>query len=393
MLANKHIEIDRYLIILLILVLLPACSNENKNRISGSYPVGAGQTLAIELFNMPSMISLDSVKVKRNGQFSSTFELQSPELVLITNEQGQHINLLLHPGEQVNIGIPDSLFSSHYTVEGSPESQKVKMLVLQIADTRRKLDSVSTQLQQLEDPEDPRVAVLNAAYNRTITQQKQNSIRFIVQHLNSLSSVYALYQRLSPDRYVFNEFRDLQYLKIVADSLKLKYPESSLVKTLITEVRQREEQYNTIQFLSQVESEHIKEAGSIDLAIRDRNNDLIRLSDFRGKPVLLNFWASRNRASIDANRNLKTIYEEYHEKGFEVYSVSLDNNASEWLSSIRFEEYAWIDVCELTYPDSYAASSYNIQSLPSNFLIDGDGNIIARNIGGRQLKTWLDNIL
>ncbi|MFC2129758.1 TlpA family protein disulfide reductase, partial [Bacteroidota bacterium] len=80
-------------------------------------------------------------------------------------------------------------------------------------------------------------------------------------------------------------------------------------------------------------------------------------------------------------------------KGFEVYSVSLDNNKAAWLDAVRFEEYTWIDVCELSYPDSYAASVYNIQEIPTTFLIDKEGNIVAKNINGRVLGTWLDNLL
>ncbi len=112
-----------------------------------------------------------------------------------------------------------------------------------------------------------------------------------------------------------------------------------------------------------------------------------------GNVILLNFWASYDQVSRESNNLLKTVYDQYHAKGFEVYSVSMDNNMTAWRDAIRFEEYTWIDVCELTYPESYAGSVYNITAIPTSFLIDKEGNIVAKNLNCKVLSTWLDNLL
>lgn len=383
----------RFVPLLFLIIALWSCRNEQTIRITGEYPTGKGETVDLELFRMPSLVTLDSLKIRQNGKFSFSFDLEAPELVLLSDEKGRKINLLVHPGDNIHLEIRDSLFNVNYALRGSEDSEKIRTLVSSISETRRKLDSISDALSQYEDPDDPRVAVLVSTYQQEINSRKKQSIRFIVENISSLASVYALYQRIDPDQYLFSDFRDLQYLKIVADSVKNKYPESSMVRALVSEVLRREEQYRTMQAISQVQDGKVEVTGSIDLAIQDPENRVIRLSSLRGKVVLLNFWASRNAASIDANSNLKSIYREYHDRGFEVYSVSLDNNSVDWLSVVRFEEYPWIDVCELTYPQSYAASSYNVTSLPANYLIDRDGNIVARNLGGKALTTYLDNLL
>ncbi|HSG68030.1 MAG TPA: TlpA disulfide reductase family protein, partial [Bacteroidales bacterium] len=152
-------------------------------------------------------------------------------------------------------------------------------------------------------------------------------------------------------------------------------------------------QYNNVLLMSKLSDKEIKGTGSINLEIPDQSGKVVSLNSLNGKVVLINFWASSNQASREANQRLKAVYNQYHSRGFEVYSVSLDNNKSAWMDAVRFEEYSWIDVCELTFPNSYAASVYNIQNLPATFLLDREGNIVAKNISGRNLGTWLDNLL
>jgi glutathione peroxidase-family protein len=379
--------------LLTVVLALTSCKNEQSVRITGEYPDGTQEILALDIFQLSERIPINSAKVKKNGTFSFTFELEDPELILLSNEKERDISLIVHPGDRIHVQIEDTLFNKNYAVTGSEESKKIQVLISRIAATRKKLDSITLSLGAYDDPEDPEVIELAQDYQQIINQQKKQSIRFVVENISSLASVYALYQRIDPDQYVFSDYRDLQYMKIVADSVKVKYPGSSLVKALMNEVDQREAQYRTIQALNKVTNVDVIESGSIDLAIQNTKNQVIRLSDLRGKVVLLNFWASGNAPSLEANRKLKPVYEKYKSRGFEVYSVSLDNNAGNWLSTIRFEEYPWIDVCELTYPQSYAASSYNVKTLPSNFLIDREGNILERDLGSQLLATWLDNLL
>ena len=90
---------------------------------------------------------------------------------------------------------------------------------------------------------------------------------------------------------------------------------------------------------------------------------------------------------------LKSTYNTYHPRGFEVYAISLDNNKVEWMNAMDFNEFDWINVSELSFPNSTAALLYNVTSLPATFLINREGDIVAKNLLGRQLNTWLDNLL
>ncbi len=379
--------------ILIAILLTPACRDSGNIRIRGTYSAGSGQTLYIELLNAVETVLLDSVKVKNNGTFRFNLRLDNPELVLLKNANENYINLLAFPGDDIQLEVPGNSFRNGYSIEGSEDSKRIKLLIDALNITRFKIDSISDALAALENQEGPAAEELIIAYQRIFEQHKRNNIRFIVGNLGSLVSVYALYQRITDDIYIFNDPKDLQYFKIVADSVKAKYPGSTLTKALSADVERRMKEYNNLLALYELSKLNISEAGMIDLNIENTDAEKVSLNSLTGKVVLLNFWASWNNESMNFNHRLKPIYEQYHARGFEIYSVSLDGDRSKWKKTIFFEEYPWINVCELTYPYSYAATVYNVTSLPGTFLIDRKGNIVARNIGGKSLATHLDNLL
>lgn len=380
-----------YYTLILAAIVLFSCNSEDRVTIKGSYPEGKGEMLSLEMLNINQLFPIDSFRVKNNGTYRFSFDLENPELILLKNKKGQIINLLPYPGDVIGIDIADSRFSTSYTIQGSPESEKIRSLVKKVERTKNRLDSISNLAAQKEeiDDSDP----LIEEYAAVFKQQRKENIRFVIENLSSLSSIYALYQRVGPEQYIFNDIKDLQYLKIVSDSLKVKYPNSSLVASLIQDVDKRQQEYERLLLLSNANNAGLSEAGYIDLNIPDREGNEISISSLKGKVILLNFWASYDQRSRESNLVLKSVYDKYHTKGFEVYSVSLDNNKAAWLDACRFEDYGWIEVCELSYPQSYAASVYNIQEIPTTFLIDREGNLIARNLYGKTLGTWLDNLL
>lgn len=378
---------------LIISALLFSCGKDDNITIIGSYPAGAGEYLQFEMLNIAEKQFIDSAKVNKKGDFRFGFNLDYPELILVKNSRDQYINLLAFPGDEIRLNIPQSSFRNGYSVEGSEESGKIRYLVENVEQTRTTLDSILDAINELEDLESPEAERLITSYRETFNDQKRTNIRFIIENINSLSSVYALYQRVAPDVYLFNDLKDLQYYKIVADSVRVKYQGSTLAKSLVNDVEQRLSEYNNMMTINKLSQSNMVETGLIDLVIEDVNGNKQSLRDLDGKVVLLNFWASWNNESRLANRRLISLYKEYHDKGFEIYSVAMDNDRNTWRGAVDFEEFPWINVSELTYPSSYAATVYNVQSIPSNYLIDREGNIVAKNIGSNVLATWLDNLL
>ncbi len=138
-----------------------------------------------------------------------------------------------------------------------------------------------------------------------------------------------------------------------------------------------------------------------EIALESPDGKIIKLSDLKGKMVLIDFWASWCGPCRRENPNLVSAYEKYSKakfkdaKGFEIYSVSLDRNKNAWLEGIAKDNLTWeYHVSDLKFWDSQAATDYNIRSIPASFLIDKDGIIVAnKNLGGMSLHQTLDKYI
>ena len=123
----------------------------------------------------------------------------------------------------------------------------------------------------------------------------------------------------------------------------------------------------------------------------DQNGKMIQLSDFRGKYVLLDFWASWCAPCRAENPNLKNAYVKYHPKGLEVFAISLDdkNGRNAWLKAIKDDDLPWIHAADLKGWRNDAAMLYGIKAVPQNYLIDPTGKIVAINLREERLHEVL----
>ena len=140
-------------------------------------------------------------------------------------------------------------------------------------------------------------------------------------------------------------------------------------------------------------------APDINLLSPDRKTSY-RLSDLHGKMVLLNFWASLAAPCRFENPNLVKNYNQFknktfkNAKGFTIYSVSLDSNVDNWINAIKKDGLLWpYHVSDLKAYDSEVVALYGVRSIPYNYLIDGEGKIVAVNLRGTQLTQTLQKYL
>ncbi len=130
-----------------------------------------------------------------------------------------------------------------------------------------------------------------------------------------------------------------------------------------------------------------------EIALKNPEGKIVKLSSLKGNYVLIDFWASWCRPCRMENPNNVKLYNKYHEKGFEIYGVSLDKSKDSWLKAIKDDNLTWIHVSDLKFWQSEGAKIYNVRSIPHTVLLDRNGKIIATGLRGDSLAKKLKELL
>jgi peroxiredoxin len=381
-------KMNRTLALLALVLLTVACGKKNNFTISGKIEGGAGKTIYLSQLLTSSQILADSVKMDQSGQFKMKGKVSEPTFFLMKLSDSNFATLLLDSAENVSITGSYNHFAADYTVAGSDNSSKVRDLTLRFNAAKSKVDSISTlyRKHQNEPGYSSDLERWNNEYVKQISDYTSYVNDFIKRNPFSMASVYALYQKWGENNYVANDF---QAMKTAASALYAVYPKSDQVKALYNNTltiikEQKNAQLNTLMSQKAVNSPNIKLP---DVSGIDRE-----LWSLRGKYVLLHFWSAKDRTSRIQNQVLVELYAKYKNKGFEIYMVSVDDDRTAWKAAIEEDKLTWINVGDMKGSSS-ALISYNIHSIPSNYLLDKEGTILSKNLQGPQLNAALSRIL
>ncbi len=381
----------KILILIIPIVILSGCHNNNLVTIGGTIKKNSREYIAISRIDVNNIVLIDSVKIGKKGNFKFRVKSNEPDFYQVGFSATNFVTLLAEPGEKISLSFDDENLYYSYSVRGSKGSELVRMLDNKLLDTKSKLDSLNAVYEKAAT--EPGFDTIQQRLTREATDlvkdQRRFTIEFVINNINSLASVKAIYQKLNDQTYVLYETRDLQYMKIASDSLTRHYPDSRHTKALVKSFEDGMKQLNAAKMNQIIET--LPEA-RLDPVLKDINGRQVALSSLRGKYVLLTFWSSQSRECISENLQLKEFYKIFSKKGFEIYQISLDNDESDWKSAVKFDELPWISTREADPAKTRNALLFNVKSVPTNYLFDPQGNIIASNLHGKALQLKLTQI-
>jgi hypothetical protein len=270
----------------------------------------------------------------------------------------------------VNIRVPAA---GPFEIEGSEESALLKEVNASFAETAAQMNNLIGQLD--EDSDEATVRQVNAGVSKLYVDYKRKAIKYVISHPRSITSAVVLFQRFNDNLPVFGQESDAIIIKTIQDSLATVYPKSEFLTALRDEINNRARNLELANRFSEASLISFPE-----LALPDVEGNIRILSELEGGVIILSFWSVGQEEHKMFNVELAELYRKYHDRGLEVYQVSLDIDKPSWAATVKNQAMPWISVNDGLGLDSPAVIAYNIDHVPSMFVIDREGGIAATDL-------------
>ena len=377
----------------LILLLLPAlvlfsCENSVNEgfKVSGTIKNAIGKELILNKFTSETTLHLDTVVLDEKGEFSFENLTAAPELFsLQLQDEPAHLLFIADSLDVIEVKADANEYRSTYSITGSEHSTLLKEMYDKLDVTFEKIDSLNklyienkgiANLDSLQKS-------IGEQYTQFVDEHKAYAKDFIDKNIESPAVIMALYQSIGPRQQIFTLEKDRDYFIKVNESLSKLYPKSDFVNGLAMLLSN-----NPVA----VGKPNVGTTAP-DISQPTPDGKTVTLSSLRGNYVLLDFWAAWCRPCRAENPNVVKNYKKYADKGFTIYQVSLDQKKEDWVKAIEKDDLsAWHHVSDLQYWQSAPAGKYGVRSIPSNFLLDPEGVIIAVDLRGPYLGQKLTEI-
>lgn len=317
----------------------------------------------------------DTVSLRSNYTYVKKISLTQPGYYQINFYNKQMVDFILYKSD-LEINADGNNANGFVEVKGSPEIELIR--------TVQKIKTDAESSPAITKLNDEFVAASNARDQQKMLALQQ---QYMAEIKTSNDKIAALIKAEPPSLGVVNMLNSQVLDKdayfdtylAVAQKLEKEWPNYDHAKEFIKTV-------------NSMKSIAIGQPAP-EIALPDTTGQIVKLSSFKGKYVLVDFWAKWCGPCRQENPNVVRAFNKYKDKGFTVFGVSLDRSKEDWMQAIRKDGLTWTHVSDLKYWNSEAAKTYNINGIPFSLLLDKNGVIIAKNLRGPALDKKLEEIL
>ncbi len=381
-------------IVAIVLAAITVCScNNRKFQVGGTIADAKDSTLYFENMSLNGPVVVDSVKLDADGTFLFKNNAEEAPEFYRLRIAGQIINIAIDSTESITVKASYPSMAYQYEISGSEDCNKIKELALQQIRLQNTINAI------VRNP-DLGMDAMSDSINKVVEIYKTNvKMNYIYKEPMKAYAYFALFQTVNLGNtasLIFNprgSAEDIKAFAAVATSWDTYYPDAERGKNLhnIAIEGMKDVRIMRNKMAQTIDASKINTSGVLEIALQDNKGVLRKLTDLKGKVVFLDFHLFSGEGSTKRIMMLRDLYNKYHAAGFEIYQVSVDPDEHFWKTQTA--ALPWVSVRDGNGIDSQYLISYNVQQLPTFYLLGRDGVVYKRDVQIKNIDTDIKTLL